>query len=240
MSERDLIITNLCRRKMARRKEQYKKQIITKILSIVAMTLIISGTIGKTVFTKAAVAEPISEDHPRLINEIECTVEQISENVVHKPEEPRLLNPVEAGFRGDPDRYYIPWMDFINPHYSISMDEFKLICVTTACEGGCTREYLQRNKLIAKTILNRVASDLFPDNVSDVIFQQNQYCVTDWPGFPEAYMDRVTEDVEEAVFLAIAQDDVPLNLYFFRTGYPFSWADDYWNDGWVYFSKRRE
>ena len=61
--------------------------------------------------------------------------------------------PLEEVWVSEPcvlDKYYIPWAD-----KWITLDEFKLICITTACEGGCSWEYQDRLRLIAKRIMSK-------------------------------------------------------------------------------------
>ena len=133
------------------------------------------------------------------------------------------------------DKYYVPWAD-----KWITLDEFKLICITTACEGGCRWEYKERLTLIAKAIINRYASGDFGETIRDVIYSDGQFNVTEWYGFPGAYADRVTDAVEVACFEAIASDFVPHDMYYFNSVGYFSWAVGYWDDGVMYFSRRRE
>ena len=157
------------------------------------------------------------------------------------PREKILLSPVEEGYtheEHDSNLYDIGWSD-----KSITHDEFKLICITVACEGGCLPKYSKRLTLIAKAILNRYCSDLFPDTVKGVIYQKYngkaQFSVTKWEGFPNAYKDRVTPAVEEAVYMALATDNVPYDMFYFCNDSYFSWADNYDNDGVMYFSRQK-
>ena len=72
---------------------------------------------------------------------------------------------------------------------------------------------------IAQTIVNRVRSDKFPDNVADVIYQYNQYST--------AYNGDVTDECYDAVQMAIDYKAFPDDLFYFRQdqyhsfGYPY-------------------
>ena len=145
--------------------------------------------------------------------------------------------PLEEVWVSEPcvlDKYYIPWAD-----KWITLDEFRLICITTACEGGCSWDYQKRLGLIAKAIINRYASGEFGETIHDVIYAPSQFNVTEWYGFPDAYEDRVTDAVEVACFEAIASDFVPHDMYYFNSIGYFSWAVDYDDDGVMFFSRKR-
>ena len=57
--------------------------------------------------------------------------------------------------------------------YPISQEEIELIALVTMAEAEGETEFGQR--LVIDTILNRVDDSHFPDNVTDVIFQPNQF-----------------------------------------------------------------
>lgn len=57
--------------------------------------------------------------------------------------------------------------------YPISQEEIELIALVTMAEAEGETELGQR--LVIDTILNRVDDSHFPDNVTDVIFQPNQF-----------------------------------------------------------------
>lgn len=57
--------------------------------------------------------------------------------------------------------------------YPISQEEIELIALVTMAEAEGETELGQR--LVIDTILNRVDDSRFPDNVTDVIFQPNQF-----------------------------------------------------------------
>lgn len=130
------------------------------------------------------------------------------------------------------DIYPVVWGD-----YEFTREEYDLLAITVYCESGNQDLYTQT--LVAKTILNRVASDLFPDTVTDVVYQKGQYAVTKWSGFPVSYYDKLTEQTEKAVYLALTTDDTPNDLYYFRNSYYHSGGVPYYNNGVLYFCTQK-
>lgn len=63
--------------------------------------------------------------------------------------------------------------------YPISQEEIELIALVTMAEAEGETELGQR--LVIDTILNRVDDSHFPDNITDVIFQPNQF-TSRWNG----------------------------------------------------------
>lgn len=141
----------------------------------------------------------------------------------------------EASPRSD---YYVPWIsEKFGKEIYLSDADFKLLCHTVHEEAG--NQTIEAQRLVAVTILNRVGSDYFPDNLHDVIYQRwrgkAQFNVIDKPGFPDAY--EITDDTELASYLAIATYPMePENMLFFRSGYYFEEYDPYVNDGDMFFS----
>ena len=132
--------------------------------------------------------------------------------------------------------YQVPWIsEKFDKEVYLSDEDFKLLCHTVWCEAG--NQSVEAQRLVAVTILNRVGSDYFPDNLHDVIYQGNgkQFNVVRWKGFPEAYP--YTDDTELACFYAIATYPMePGSMLFFRSGYYFSEYEPYTKDGDMYFS----
>lgn len=160
-------------------------------------------------------------------------------HVTLQPVEPQIrphvtLEPVEPGYIPDVDHYYIPWADRLK----ISLDEFKLLCRTVQCEVG--NQDLKCKKHAARAILNRLYSEKFPNTMHDVVYQRDaygnpQFSVIDWSGFPDAY--DYDDDTETACFLAIAEDDIPSDMFYFNSIGYFTWAIDYWDNGVMFFSR---
>lgn len=112
---------------------------------------------------------------------------------------------------------------------SLSKNDYELICRTVYCEAG--NQSLNTQIMVALTILNRVASDKFPNSVKDVIYQKNAYAVTTWKNF-ERY--KWTKQVEEAVNIALERNIHPDDMFYFRTehfhkfGKPYAKSGDLW------------
>jgi len=129
------------------------------------------------------------------------------------------------------DVYPVSW-----GNCELNLEEFKLLCITTWCESG--NQDLKTQTLVAKTILNRIASELFPNNLHDVVYQTNQYSVVKWAGFPVAYADKVTEQVEQACIEAILTDSTPHDMFYFRNSYYHGGRKAYYNNGVLFFSRQ--
>lgn len=114
-------------------------------------------------------------------------------------------------------------------NFSITPQEYDLICTTVYCESG--NQDFDTQVMVALTILNRLESDLFPDTVREVIYSKGAYSVTNWKNF-ESY--GWTDSVEEAVGYALEHNEHPKNLFYFRTkhyhgfGNPYIKSDDLW------------
>lgn len=84
---------------------------------------------------------------------------------------------------------------------------------------------------IAQTIVNRVRSSRFPNNVEAVITQPYQYSTYD-NGTPDG-------ECEAAVEAALKYEGFPIDMYYFRTGHYHTFAEDYCQIGNTYFSTER-
>lgn len=107
--------------------------------------------------------------------------------------------------------------------------EYELLCRTTWCEAG--NQDLETQVMVCLTILNRLGSDLFPDTLREVIYQPYAYEVTKWECFENAEW---TEQVVQAVNIALRENNHPADMYYFRTehyhtfGKPYMQSDDLW------------
>lgn len=110
---------------------------------------------------------------------------------------------------------------------SVSLSDFKLICTTVYCEAG--NQSIETQIMVALTILNRLTDKDYPDTVKEVIYQDEQYSVTQWTGFEEYGW---TCSVEQAVTYALEVNEYPEDMFFFRTehyhefGQPYKVSDD--------------
>lgn len=138
---------------------------------------------------------------------------------------------VTGGINNTADKYGTGSSDLKIPcawsDITISPADFRLICTTVYCEAGT--QSIETQIMTALTILNRLDSDGFPDTVREVIYQSEQYSVTQWTGF-EKY--GWTDSVEQAVTYALEVNEYPEDMFFFRTehyhefGHPYTVSDD--------------
>lgn len=244
-------ITWMAKRRMRQRKRRYlRKQLVRRALValFILLTFIVAliFVMTKRKQTPVATAEvtecqnvtlqPVATAEVTECQSLQLVEPQITTYTTHEPSEPKItpLELVEPGYIPDADNYYIPWADRLK----ISLDEFKLLCQTVQCEVG--NQDLKCKKYAARVILNRLYSDKFPDTMHDVVYQRNEYgspqfSVIDWAGFPNCR--EIDDETETACFLAIAEDDIPSDLFYFNSIGYFTWAIDYWDNGVMYFSR---
>ena len=109
-------------------------------------------------------------------------------------------------------------------------EEFNLMARVVMSEAGKEGSY-ESKVAIATTIVNRVLSDKFPDTITEVIKQPNQY----WYG----NNGEPTEDCYLAVMDAIHTQEYPEDMYYLRTGHYHKWAKDYVKIDKFYFSREK-
>lgn len=120
------------------------------------------------------------------------------------------------------------------PEFKLTSDEVDLVAWVTIAEAEGESELGQR--LVIDTILNRVESGHFPDNVHDVVYQKNQFsCTTD------GRMSRcsATDEVRDLV-LEEAQKRTNDQTIFFRTKKYSKYGEPLFKEGAHYFSAYRE
>ena len=118
--------------------------------------------------------------------------------------------------------------------FTITQEEYKLICTTVFCEAG--GESLQTQILVCLTILNRYTAG-YSDSIRGVIYAKNAYEVTGWKDFENRGW---TDQVEQAVNIALEKNEHPRNMFYFRDDYfhKGSWAKDYIQSDNMYFSTK--
>ena len=109
---------------------------------------------------------------------------------------------------------------------SITLDEFRLMCTTVYCEAG--NQSIETQIMVALTILNRLNSEEFPNTVREVIYQDEQYAVTEWGNFEDYGW---TSSVEQAVTYALEVNDYPEDMIFFRTDHYHKFGQPYIQSG---------
>lgn len=124
--------------------------------------------------------------------------------------------------------HYCEWGDFY-----LSEDDYKLLLTTTFCESG--NQPLETQHMTALVILNRVVAGMGGDTVRDIVYAKNAFSVIHWSNFEERGW---TDQVEQAVELALKENPHPRDMFYFRTSHYHSWAKDYMKSGDVYFSTK--
>lgn len=199
----------------------WSKETFFFILSMALMLF----TIGIFTNTKSDIDCVNKETQPKTEPQTETIIETVS---ISKTET-EYVKDVE-----EPELIKCEWGNF-----SISEEEYKLICTTVYCESG-NQDY-QTQVMVCLTILNRLVDDSgnFADTISGVIYQQDAYEVTTWNDFESRGW---TEQVEEAVKYALEVNEHPADMFYFRTlhyhtfGQPYMQSDDLWfsTEGGVY------
>jgi len=87
---------------------------------------------------------------------------------------------------------------------------------------------IEAKEAVAQTIINRVHSDKFPDTVSGVVYQVNQYSTAD-NGKPN-------DDCYEAIYAAIEYEPFPADMYYFRMSHYHNFGYSYMHIDNMYFS----
>lgn len=93
----------------------------------------------------------------------------------------------------------------------IQFGEMELIAQLVMAEAG--NQDLTGKRYVVDVVLNRVDSDVFPDTVEEVIFQENQFSVIDNGTFEEAGWT-VTEECYDAVKLEY-EERLNYNILYF-------------------------
>ncbi len=98
--------------------------------------------------------------------------------------------------------------------YDISGEEYEMLLRIVEAEAG--GEDTEGKILVANVVLNRVASDKFPDTIEEVIFQKNGR-VTQFSPIADGryYTVEVSEDTIEAVNRALAGEDLSQGALYF-------------------------
>ncbi len=98
----------------------------------------------------------------------------------------------------------------------IRLGDMELLAQLVEAEAG--NQCLEGKVLVAEVVLNRVASDKFPNTVEEVIFQDRQFEVTRNGAFEKAAYNMQESDYE-AVELAVSNHEHKDVLYFSAGSY---------------------
>lgn len=121
------------------------------------------------------------------------------------------------------------WGDIV-----LNKSEMDLLRTTVYCEAG--NQTLETQYMVALTILNRLA-DGYASDLRGVIYQKGAFAVTKWNNFEQRGW---TEQVKQAVEMALQTNEHPRNMYYFRDSYYHSFANNYKCSGSMYFSTQKE
>lgn len=173
--------------------------------------------------------EEAAETLPEITQETEVDVTMATSEIVETTiVPPSPIATTEEDYEHDITdfHYYCKWSaDWMTP------DEFDLLCKVVYAEVGT--ECYDTKYMVALTILNRSASNLFPESVYDVVFQDGQYAVaTD----DAIFLVAPDEETINACMMALETNDHPTDMYYFRSSHYFSFGQPYMNLGNVYFS----
>lgn len=118
----------------------------------------------------------------------------------------------------------------------LTQSELELLYTTVYCEAG--NQPLEAQIMVAQTIINRIASDKYPDTLRGVLYQRNdegkpQFAVINWTDFESRGW---TEESVAAVHYALAYRAYPESMLYFRDSYYHSFGQAYKNVGDMYFS----
>lgn len=122
------------------------------------------------------------------------------------------------------------WADII-----LTQEEMNLLRTTVYCEAG--NQDLETQAMVALTILNRLNAGYAKD-IRGVIYAEGAYAVTKRSNFEQRGW---TEQVAEAVDIALAKNEHPPTMFYFKMGsyHTFQGAIDYKKSGTEYFSIRK-
>lgn len=121
------------------------------------------------------------------------------------------------------------WSDIV-----LDKSELDLLRTTVYCEAG--NQSLETQYMVALTILNRLA-DGYAEDLRGVVYQEGAFAVTKWSNFEQRGW---TEQVEQAVEMALQTNEHPRDMYYFRDSYYHSFANNYKCSGSMYFSTQKE
>lgn len=112
----------------------------------------------------------------------------------------------------------------------VDIDDFRLMCRIVMNEAGGNSYKCQL--AVAETIVNRVNSEYYPNNISDVVYQPHQYS--------HANNGEVTDSVREAVTQALEESTFDNSMVFFRDWYYHGFAEPYMEIDDMCFSLKKE
>lgn len=129
----------------------------------------------------------------------------LSEGFVDKDNEGRDIEVVTAGS---------------NSISAFTMDDYDALCRIVTAEGKS--EDVEGQMLIVNVIMNRVASDKFPNTIQEVIESPGQFDPVNTGAY---YVAEPTDQVKEAVIRALNGEDISQGALYFQKSESTVWGD---------------
>lgn len=186
------------------------------LIALILMLLIVTAINHNRNTVDTATTEETEPETETIIETVSIVRQTDSEEV--KSVEPTTAEPHRCS-----------WADI-----SLNDEEYRLLCTTVFCEAG--NQTVETQTMVALTILNRINSDIFPNTVREVVYQDEQFAVTKWDNF-ENY--GWTESVTTAGKNALTDNEHPDNMYYFRTLHYHTFGTPYIQSEDLYFSTEK-
>lgn len=103
---------------------------------------------------------------------------------------------------------------------TFSMDDYDALCRIVSTEAGT--EDIEGQMLITNVILNRVASDKFPNTIQEVIESPGQFDPVETGAY---YYAEYTDQIREAVIRALNGEDISEGALYFQKSESKYWGD---------------
>lgn len=214
---------------VAQRKKDLKSKIVcVSLLAFIQLIWIIPVGI-KIYMDNQPTETEVKESESETVEKESVYIEKVEDTVVMAPvieveTETQIETEVEA--EKEPT-YFCEWMGV-----EFSQSDFELLCRTTYCESG--DQTYETQVMVCLAILNRYSAG-YSDTIHGVVYQENQFAVTNWKDFEQRSWN---EKTEQAVLEALKENNHPRDMYYFRDGYYHRWAVDYMVSDEMYFSTK--
>ena len=107
-----------------------------------------------------------------------------------------------------------------NRDLPVSMEEYEMLCKIVTTEANT--EDIEGQMLIANVVMNRVASDIFPDTIEEVILSPGQFDPVENGVFNRT---QPTDESREAVIRALSGEDASQGALYFQKSAATIWGD---------------
>lgn len=178
------------------------------------MELRVVGVLSAVLFIAMVVLVP----RERVTEQTELPIREV-EHIVYQPARKEIIPQMVEPYVVSEKTYYDPTDEEIELMVRVVMSEASILP-------------LEGKQAVAQTIINRMYSSKFPNNIEAVINQPYQYSTAD-NGTPDS-------ECYEAVEAACKYKAFPEDMYYFRAGKYHSFGYEYMNIGNTYFSTEGE